>query len=75
MRTFVCREDLREDILGYAVCAGQPKWLASHRAMEVIDNIPEGIVRCGGCKWQQACKIAQRLGVDGYCSEGEPRDT
>ena len=73
MKTFICREDLRMDILDYAVCAGQPKWLASHRAMEVIDNIPEGIVRCKNCWKFDVCEFG--LGADGFCSEGARRKT
>lgn len=74
MDSFINRENLRRDILDYAVCAGNPIWLARHKALEVIDNIPEGIVRCRDCRWEQECKIAQRLGADGYCSEGERND-
>lgn len=71
MSEFINRDDLRKDLMEYAVCAGKPTLLARHKALEVIDNIPEGIIRCGKCKHQQTCKIAQRLGEDGYCSEGE----
>ncbi len=33
------------------------------------------VVRCDNCRIQQQCKIAQYLGLDGYCSYGERRDT
>ena len=71
MNNLIDREMLRRDIQDYAVCAGKPTLLARHKALEVIDNIPEAVVRCRNCKWQQECKIAQRLGLDGFCSEGE----
>ena len=29
------------------------------------------IVRCKDCIVQQTCRIAQWLGMDGYCSQGE----
>lgn len=33
----------------------------------------EPVVRCKACEHQQMCKLAQRLGEDGYCSEGVRR--
>ena len=72
MGSFINRENLRRDILDYAVCAGNPVWLARHKALEVIDNIPEGIVRCRDCAKFDVCEFG--LGADGYCSEGERND-
>ena len=74
MDSFINREDLRRDVLDYAVCAGNPVYLAKHRVLEVIDNIPEGIVRCRECMHQKDCKVAQTLGLYGYCSYGERRE-
>jgi hypothetical protein len=34
-------------------------------------RMEEGIVRCDNCKWQRDCKFAQKLGINGFCSEGE----
>jgi hypothetical protein len=31
------------------------------------------VVRCKECEIQQMCRLAQRLGDDGFCSEGERR--
>ena len=31
------------------------------------------VVRCGQCEHEQYCRIAQHLGIDGYCSKGERR--
>ena len=31
------------------------------------------VVRCGECEREQYCRIAQHLGIDGYCSKGERR--
>lgn len=31
------------------------------------------VVRCGECEHEQYCRIAQHLGIDGYCSKGERR--
>ena len=31
------------------------------------------VVRCGRCEHEQYCRIAQHLGIDGYCSKGERR--
>ena len=73
MKTFICREDLRVDLMEYAVCAGQPRWLARHKALEVVDNIPEGIVRCRNCEKFDVCEFG--LGADGFCSEGARRNT
>ena len=40
---------------------------------EWIDNTGE-IVRCKDCMMQQYCKVAQYLGEDGFCSNGEKRE-
>ena len=46
-------------------------------AVRDIDNLPAvdavEVVRCKDCEREQTCKIAQRLGIYGYCSEGERR--
>lgn len=43
-----------------------------------IDAIPAvdavEVVRCKDCEREQECRIAQRLGIMGYCSEGERKD-
>ncbi len=31
------------------------------------------VVHCKDCKWLQDCKIAQYLGLDGYCSNADMR--
>ena len=74
MDSFINRESLRRDVLDYAVCAGNPLLMSKNRVLEVIDNIPEGIVRCRECVHQQDCKVTQKLGIYGYCSYGERRD-
>lgn len=44
----------------------------------IINNIPAADVRhavlCKNCLFQQYCKLAQYLGEDGYCSNGEKRE-
>ena len=74
MDSFVNRESLRKELVSYAVCMYQPMLMSRERVMTVVDEIPEGIVRCRDCQRQQGCKLAQRLGEDGYCSEGERRE-
>ncbi len=71
MDSFINRNYLRNELLEFASCYGNPTYLSRARAIEVVDKIPEGIVRCRNCKRMQECKLAQRLGPDGYCSEGE----
>ena len=68
MRTYVCREDLIRDVMEYAVCAGRPIWLARHKAIEVMEKIPEGVVRCRDCEHAEGCQYG--LGPDGFCSKG-----
>ncbi len=34
----------------------------------------EVVVHCRDCERQQMCRLAQRLGENGYCSEGERRN-
>ena len=69
MGELIDRDMLRRDIQDYAVCAGKPTYLARHKAMEVVDKIPEAVVRCHDCKHADGCKFG--LGADGYCSKGE----
>nr|DAV04870.1 MAG TPA: hypothetical protein [Caudoviricetes sp.] len=42
-------------------------------------NIPAAdvapVVRCKDCKWANLCNLGQRLGLNGFCSEGERKDT
>lgn len=69
MKSLIDREMLRRDIQDYAVCAGKPVYLTKHRALEVIDKIPEAVVRCRECEHREACKMD--LGDDGFCSKGK----
>lgn len=75
MNEFISRNQLREDLMGYATCMYKPTLMAREKVLFVVDNIPEAIVRCRDCESQQTCKIAQRLGNEGYCSEGERKST
>ena len=50
-----------------------------HRsAQRIIANIPAADVRpvvlCRDCMLRQYCKVAQYLGEDGFCSNGEKRE-
>ena len=62
----LCNPDVFED-KGYA-----KGWNA---AIEIIQNAPAADVRevvlCRDCREQQVCRIAQYLGLDGFCSNGE----
>lgn len=40
---------------------------------EWVDNTGK-IVRCKDCMMRQYCKVAQYLGADGFCSNGEKRE-
>lgn len=46
-------------------------------AIAKIETLPAAdvveVVRCGRCEHEQYCRIAQHLGIDGYCSKGERR--
>ena len=69
MDSFINRNHLRNELLEYASCYGNPTYLSRARAMEVVDKFPEGVVRCRYCKKFEVCEFG--LGADGYCSEGE----
>ena len=61
-----CNPDVFED-KGYA-----KGWNA---AIDIIQNAPAADVRevvlCRECVLRQYCKVAQYLGADGFCSNGE----
>ncbi len=44
-------------------------------ALSDVEDYPAAdvrpVVRCKDCKMQQYCKVAQYLGKDGFCSNGE----
>ena len=40
---------------------------------EVVQRDLVEVVRCNKCEDQQNCRLAQRLGWDGFCSEGHRR--
>ena len=54
----------------------QLKTLQGYR--EVIKHLPtveaKPVVHCKDCNMLQDCKIAQYLGLEGYCSRGEKHD-
>ena len=72
MDSFINRENLRNDILGYAPCMYRPTLMSKEKVLTVIDNIPEGIVRCRDCNKFDVCEFG--LGADGFCSCGEHRE-
>ena len=44
---------------------------------QAILNLPSAqpeIIRCKDCLMHGVCRLEQRLGVDGYCSEAERRE-
>ena len=41
-------------------------------AHPTIDAVP--VVRCKDCALQYGCKVAQRLGNEGFCSYGEQKE-
>jgi hypothetical protein len=40
-------------------------------ALDALTAKEEDIVRCKHCQRQKTCEHARRLGINGYCSEGE----
>lgn len=40
---------------------------------ERIDAVE--VIRCKHCQHQKTCDHARRLGINGYCSDGERRET
>ena len=67
--SLINRQNLRNDILGYATCLFKPTLLSRNRVLEVIDNIDEGVVYCKDCTKGAEC--AHYLGENGFCSEGK----
>jgi hypothetical protein len=47
-------------------------------ATSFVNRIPDAdaveVVRCKDCKHKPTCKHTRRLGINGYCSEGERKD-
>ena len=52
--------------------------LGCRAAIEEVKSIPAADVRpvvlCKDCMLRQYCKVAQYLGADGFCSNGEKRE-
>ena len=67
--SLINRQNLRNDILGYATCLFKPTLLSRNRVLEVIDNIDEGVVYCKDCTMREEC--GHYLGDDGFCSKGK----
>lgn len=38
-----------------------------------VDAVP--VIRCKDCQHQKTCQHTRRLGIYGYCSDGERRET
>lgn len=68
MESFINRETLRNDLLGYATCMFRPTLMTREKVLAVVDNIPDAVVHCRDCKNQETCTFD--LGDDGYCSKG-----
>lgn len=70
IRKFPIRIDNYDKVNGSEVFV-----LGIESVMEYIESLPTvetiDVVRCGGCVNEQTCPLAQRLGENGYCSEGE----
>ena len=47
--------------------------LAHYEDMEEQGRLVE-VIRCDNCLYQQYCKQAQYLGVEGYCSKAELKE-
>lgn len=55
-----------------------PTCVLGQKILDLIDDIPATdvvqVVRCKDCEIQQHCKVAQYLGMDGFCSNGAKMD-
>lgn len=60
-----CKADIREMCKIDPVC-GSAMWFVE---APTIDAVP--VIRCKDCKHKPTCKHSRRLGINGYCSEGE----
>lgn len=57
---------------------GHSDWgFGRENVRDVIRGVPAAdvapVVRCKDCKWANLCNLGQRLGLNGFCSEGERR--
>lgn len=57
-----------------SICHTPDKHMGGCHSYEEADPDVVRVVRCDQCKRQQMCRLAQRLGGDGYCSEGERKN-
>lgn len=72
MSTYINRETLRNDLLGYATCMYRPTMMTRDKVLAVVDTIPgKNIVHCDECVHAMDCEIVSLLGENGYCSNGE----
>lgn len=54
--------------------AGKLLWCKNKvRNALIIDAVE--VIRCKDCQHQKTCDHARRLGIYGYCSDGERRET
>ena len=75
MTSYVNRNDLKNDLLGYASCMYNPTLMARTKVLDVVDNIPGiNIVHCDNCRNVDECDIVSMLGDGGFCSEGRAYD-
>ena len=77
MKEYIEREAIGLTDFEIVMCNGDYKELCK-MLLDKIANIPAADVRevvlCRDCKVQQYCKVAQYLGEDGFCSNGEKRE-
>ena len=64
----ICKECIDELLL--ATCENCV--IKEYKLNKSINAVP--VVRCKDCALQYGCKVAQRLGNDGFCSYGERKD-
>lgn len=64
-------EDSLNNIANFALKLNETaaQMIAAVKNAPTVDAVP--VIRCKDCKHHKTCTHARRLGINGYCSEGE----
>lgn len=70
VKTRICKEENADTWCGDG-CDGNCYYMAVINRLPAVDAVE--VVRCKDCMMLQFCRLAQDLGLDGFCSKGKRR--
>lgn len=79
MAEYIEREQVKDELLSWAVCIKHPEHLMREDALHVIDSIPAAavapVVHCKNCVYDKDCFIQKSLSIanidNPYCCLGK----